>query len=99
MPDEESEHHQHHDHHHHPEHHAPGEKQYHGGGGRLYEEGEGPRLPRWREIPRMLPFYTYPKSWKFKSGWLNPGRLALLVSGGSLALVVLCLALAKLLAG
>lgn len=85
-------------HRHHKEHRVRRGKQIHGGGGPLHDEDEGLRLPRFLFNRHAdYPFAIYPKGWTFN--WLTPGRTALLLSGGSFALVVLCIALAKLLAG
>lgn len=68
----------------------------------MHEEGEGLQLPRrplglWFGPYDGYPFTIYPKGWKFN--WLTPGRTALLTGLGFLAFMVLCIALAKLLAG
>lgn len=55
-------------------------------------------LPEYRFTPLPeMPRLAYPKGWTF--GWLTPGRTAVLIGGGGFAVVVLCMALAKLLAG
>ena len=93
MPEDEPRHHRHH-----KDHHVRRGKQIHGGGGRIHEEGEGLRLPRLGPSWSLnFPFMIYPKGWTFN--WLTPGRAAILVSGGFFALIVLCIALAKLLGG
>jgi hypothetical protein len=76
---------------HHKEHNVRREKQMHGGGGRLHEEGEGLQLPRFGPSWYLgFPFLIYPKGWTFR--WLTPGRAALLFGGGFFALMVLCIA-------
>ena len=83
---------------HHKEHRVRQGKQLHDSGAPLPAEDEGLRLPRFVFNHHVgYPFVIYPKGWRFH--WLTPGRTALLVIGGSFALMVLCVALAKLLAG
>ncbi|HEY7342103.1 MAG TPA: hypothetical protein VH591_14590 [Ktedonobacterales bacterium] len=73
-------------------------KQIHGGDGPLREDGEGLQLPTYGFSPIPgVPRISYPKGWTFN--WLTPARTSLLVGGGFFALIVLCIALAKLLAG
>ena len=85
-------------HRHHKEHKVRRAPQAHAGGGRPHAEGSGPQLPEYHYS--VLPGSSrilYSPGWKFNR--LTPDRTALLISGGGFALMILCLALAKLLAG